>query len=82
MNFEDIDNIIFDGGLWRNDIGIWFNKLLSVSGEIILEEYKGTRDPDKSIDWDVIFKGYGDFIGKLNSAGITTCREKNVEGDD
>jgi 5'-3' exonuclease len=83
--FEDIDNIIFvaDGGSWRNDIPVP-NSIIkkSETGEIISEEYKGTRDQDKSIDWDIIFKGYGDFIGKLNSVGITTCREKNVEGDD
>ena len=83
--FEDIDNIVFvaDGGSWRNNVPIP-NSLIkkSKNGEIVSEEYKGTREKSKDIDWDAIFKGYEEFIDKLSETGITTCREKNIEGDD
>lgn len=83
--FNDIDNIIFvaDGGSWRNNVPVPASIIKkSNDGDIISEEYKGTRESDKSIDWDTIFAGYGDFVSKLKSVGITTCREKGIEGDD
>lgn len=73
--FTDIDNIIFvsDGGSWRNKIPI---------PSFLQEEYKGTRHPDESINWEMIFDSYEDFIAKLRSSGITVCKEPNLEGDD
>jgi 5'-3' exonuclease len=73
--FTDIDNIIFvsDGGSWRNKIPI---------PSFLQEEYKGTRHPDESINWEMIFDSYEDFIAKLRASGITVCKEPNLEGDD
>lgn len=73
-----IDNIIFcaDGGSWRCDIDI--PKFLDTDNIT----YKGNRGLDDSLNWDAIFGGYGDFIELLSRAGITTCREFGIEGDD
>lgn len=73
--FTEIDNIIFvsDGGSWRNKLPI---------PSFIEEEYKGTRHPDESLNWDMIFGAYEDFVSKLRRTGITVCKEPNVEGDD
>ena len=76
--FPSIDNVIFvaDGGSWRNNIEV----PLFIKNEGI--EYKGNRIKDKSIDWNTIFSGFEDFINKMNTAGIYTCRESEIEGDD
>ena len=73
--FTEIDNIIFvsDGGSWRNKLQV---------PSFIEEEYKGTRHPDENVNWDAIFGAYEDFTAKLRSAGITVCKEQNIEGDD
>ena len=73
--FTEIDNIIFvsDGGSWRNKIEI---------PSFISEEYKGNREKDENIDWDLIFSEYEDLIVKLKASGITVCKEYNLEGDD
>jgi len=73
--FPQIDNIIFvsDGGSWRSDI---------TKPSFLLEDYKGTRQPDPTINWDLIFEGFDNFIQKMQSAGITCVKEPGVEGDD
>lgn len=73
--FTDIDNIIFvsDGGSWRNKIPI---------PSFLEEEYKGNREKSEDVDWDLIFGAYEDFCNKLKAAGITVCKEMNLEGDD
>ena len=73
--FPQIDNVIFvaDGGSWRNDLEI---------PSFLGEEYKGNRIKSEEIDWDTVFSEFEDFIMKLNSNGITTCKEFGIEGDD
>lgn len=76
--FGDIDNIIFvaDGGSWRNHVEIPdFLKDEDV-------EYKGNREPDPGIDWDIVWAMYEDFITKFNQNGITAVKETSIEGDD
>lgn len=73
--FPSIDNIIFvsDGGSWRNDLPI---------PEFMLEEYKGTREQDPTVNWRMIFDYYEEFIRLLSEDGITACQVPGVEGDD
>lgn len=73
--FPKIDNIIFisDGGSWRNSVDI---------PSFLDAEYKGTRIKSDDVDWDAIFAAYEDLILKLNTNGITTCKEFGLEGDD
>lgn len=78
-----IDNIIFvadGGGSWRNEIEI--PKFLN-HDELGKEvEYKGTREKSQDIDWDKIFAAYDELFIELESNGIHTYKEKNIEGDD
>ena len=83
--FPEIDNIIFvtDGGSWRTQIPI--PECIKNKGEgdnRIIIEYKGTRVTNDLIDWDVVWSNYTEFTNILNECGITTCREKDIEGDD
>ena len=80
--FPFIDNIIFcaDGGSWRSKIEI--PSCLHHDEEGQLVEYKGTRSRSTDINWDVIFNGYDEFISILQQTGITTSKEKDIEGDD
>jgi 5'-3' exonuclease len=73
--FPSIDNIIFvsDGGSWRQKIEI---------PSFMIEEYKGNRELDPSINWDMIFSHYEEFVQLLEEQGITACRVQGVEGDD
>lgn len=73
--FPQIDNIIFvaDGGSWRNDLPV---------PSFLDEEYKGNRIKSEDVDWDVVFAEFEDFILKLKTNGITTCKEFGIEGDD
>ena len=73
--FPEIDNVIFvsDGGSWRNKLEI---------PAFLQEEYKGNRVKSEEIDWDLVFGAYEDLLSKLKMAGITTCKEPNLEGDD
>lgn len=73
--FPKIDNVIFvaDGGSWRT-------KLEKPS--FMTEDYKGQRVPDPTINWEMIFGAFEDFMVKLRAAGITTSKENNIEGDD
>ena len=73
--FTEIDNIIFisDGGSWRNKVEI---------PSFLEEEYKGNREKDENIDWDLVFEAFEDLQNKLRSKGITVCKEYNLEGDD
>lgn len=73
--FPLIDNIIFvsDGGSWRGDVE---------RPSFLQAEYKGNRELDDSINWDVIFGAYADFMNTLQASGITVCKESGVEGDD
>ena len=83
--FTDIDNIIFvaDGGSWRNTVSIPSNLIRKRErGEIISEEYKGTRKQDDDINRDKLFESYESFIDTLSRNNITTCRIKGLEGDD
>lgn len=73
--FQKIDNIIFvaDGGSWRNHLE---------KPSFITDDYKGTRVQDPTINWDLIFESYEDFLNKLRQEGITVCKESGIEGDD
>ena len=73
--FPSIDNIIFvsDGGSWRQKIPM---------PSFIIEEYKGNRELDPSINWDMIFGHYEEFVKLLEESGITACRVQGIEGDD
>ena len=73
--FPMIDNIIFvaDGGSWRNYLE---------KPDFLTDDYKGTRIQDPSINWDMIFESYEDFLTKLSQEGITVCKESGIEGDD
>lgn len=73
--FPEIDNIIFvsDGGSWRNKVPL---------PSFLTEEYKGNRVKSEDIDWELVFKEYENLLIKLKSAGITVCKEANLEGDD
>ena len=79
--FKDIDNIIFvaDGGSWRNKVEI---PEFMQQDEEANAEYKGTREKSQDINWDMIFTAYDDFVALLKQTGITSCKEKDVEGDD
>ena len=48
----------------------------------IIEEYKGNRELDPSINWDMIFGHYEEFVKLLEESGITACRVQGIEGDD
>ena len=80
--FHSIDNIIVvaDGGSWRSNLEI--PECLHHDELGKEAEYKGTRERDESINWDLIFTTYEDFLSILSSTGITISREKDVEGDD
>lgn len=83
--FSDIDNIIFiaDGGSWRNNVPIPQNLIRKrEQGEIISEEYKGTRKQDDDVNREKLFESYEAFIDILSRNNITTCRTKGLEGDD
>lgn len=73
--FPSIDNIIFvsDRGSWRNELEI---------PSFIIEEYKGNRELDPSVNWKAIFESYEEFINLLAEQGITTCQVPGIEGDD
>jgi 5'-3' exonuclease len=76
--FNVIDNIIFvtDGGSWRNTIDVpQFLKNENI-------EYKGNRERDESINWDLVFYEFDMFSNMLKTAGINVSREKYIEGDD
>lgn len=78
--FPLIDNIIFvsDGGSWRTH-----EKTPTCITKVDPNySYKGNRVQDPSINWDIIFGGYEDFVKILNENGIQSVREKGVEGDD
>ena len=79
--FPQIDNIIFiaDGGSWRNNIPIP-DYLLDEDGNKI--SYKGNRERDDEVNWDLIFNAYEEFIEILKQNGINAYREKDIEGDD
>lgn len=80
-----IDNIIFvaDGGSWRANEKIP-NCLESDANNNLIPcaTYKGNREQDKTINWEIIFQEYEDFLELLNYYGIQVCREAGVEGDD
>ena len=83
-NFPFIDNVIFvaDGGSWRNQLEIpkyIYDERASNDQSV---EYKGNRVKSSDINWDLLFESYGDFISTLQSCGITSCKETNIEGDD
>lgn len=81
--FPFIDNIIFvaDGGSWRNQLPI--PECLKHDEQTgVIVDYKGNRVRSTDINWDLLFESYGDFISTLQSCGITSCQEQNVEGDD
>lgn len=73
--FPSIDNIIFvsDGGSWRQKVPI---------PSFMIEEYKGNRELDPNINWDMIFSHYEEFVKLLEESGITACRVQGIEGDD
>ena len=79
--FPQIDNIIFiaDGGSWRNSLPIP-DYLLDENGNKI--SYKGNRERDDEINWDLIFNAYEEYIEILKQNGINAYREKDIEGDD
>ncbi len=82
--FVDIDNVIVvaDGGSWRNSVHIPEFLYDEKTSEDQSVEYKGNRVRSADINWEVIFSAYEDFLTTLQSCGITTCKENNIEGDD
>lgn len=83
--FPKIDNIIFvaDGGSWRTSEKIPNCLKIDAENELIpCATYKGTREQDKNLDWEVIFGEYENFLDILDYNGIQVCREQGVEGDD
>ena len=81
--FPFIDNVIFvaDAGSWRNSLEIpeYLYKYKTDKTSI---EYKGNRIKSDTINWDLLFESYGDFITTLKANGITACQEAGIEGDD
>jgi len=72
-----IDNIVLvtDGGSWRKQLAI--PKQL---GDIT---YKGNRNNDAlDVDWDYAFGALKELAKSCNEAGVTTCTQYNIEGDD
>jgi 5'-3' exonuclease len=45
-------------------------------------DYKGTRKPDSSVDWDNVYEVYGEFQNILKSHGVTIQRTQGAEADD
>ena len=83
--FPKIDNIIFvaDGGSWRTSEKIPACLKADEENETITcATYKGTREQDKNLNWEVIFGEYEKFLDVLDCNGIQVCREQGVEGDD
>lgn len=83
--FPKIDNIIFvaDGGSWRTSEKIPDCLKTDAENELIpCATYKGTREQDKNLNWEVIFNEYENFLNVLDYNGIQVCREQGVEGDD
>lgn len=80
--FPEIDNIIFcaDGGTWRSKLRI--PQCLHHEEFGAMSEYKGTREKSDDINWDLVFTTFEEFITILGQSGITTCREREIEGDD
>lgn len=79
--FPLIDNIIFcaDGGSWRNDLEIP-DCVVDDEGNPI--KYKGNREKDTNINWELIFKSYENLILQLKSYHINAYKEYLIEGDD
>ena len=63
------DNIIFvsDGGSWRQKIPI---------PSFMIEEYKGNRELDPNINWDMIFSHYEEFVKLLD--GVYEKDDDNI----
>lgn len=83
--FPKIDNIIFvaDGGSWRASEKIPDCLKEDAENDLIpCATYKGTREQDKNLNWEVIFGEYENFLDVLYSSGIQVCKEPGVEGDD
>lgn len=83
--FPKIDNIIFvaDGGSWRASEKIPDCLKQDVENNLIpCATYKGTREQDNNLNWEVIFDEYENFLDLLDYSGIQVCREQGVEGDD
>ena len=81
--FPEIDNVIFvaDGGSWRTQVELPKFMVENAPEEAIIE-YKGTRKLSTDIDWDTVWAAYEEFLSMMSAAGITTCRENGLEGDD
>lgn len=79
--FQLIDNIVFcaDGGSWRNDLEVP-ETVTDDEGNII--KYKGNREKDANINWELVFKAYETLILQLKQYGINAYKEYAVEGDD
>lgn len=80
--FPEIDNIIFvsDGGSWRGDIEIPQFIYDEVGDQPVT--YKGQRHLSDEFNWTLIFQYYEELINELEKNNITTCKAKNIEGDD
>lgn len=77
-NIPIIDNVILvgDGGSWRNDIEVpEFLKNKDI-------EYKGNREKDPNINWDLIFQGYEEFFDTISLENFIVSKHKGIEGDD
>lgn len=80
--FNSIDNIMFvtDGGSWRTKVPIPSCLHHEIYGKDV--EYKGTRERNEDLDWDLIFNVFEEFITNLQNNGINIYKEKDIEGDD
>ena len=80
--FPEIDNIIVcaDGGSWRNKLEI--PNCLNHDKNGVDAEYKGTRIRSNEINWEMIFGAYDELLSLFEQYGITTSKEKDIEGDD
>lgn len=72
----EIDNIVImsEGGSWRKNLPIP-KQLQGVS-------YKGHRERKEQIDWDAIYKAYGEFVKDCDTQGVTCSAHSSIEGDD
>lgn len=77
-NIPIIDNVILvgDGGSWRNDIQV---PSFLESKDIT---YKGNREKDPNVNWDLIFSGYEEFFDTVKDDGFVVSKHKGIEGDD
>lgn len=73
--FTMVDNvmIVSDDKSWRKSI---------IKPGFMEWSYKGNRDTNAEVRWDLIFDTLKQLMNKCDDLGITTCKFKGAEGDD